>query len=197
MRGKRRRERFCIWRYQQSPSTHTHTYPPLVLMAFFLFWSLHSRYPFFNTISQHITDIYPPPPHNNSSSSTLIITSPPPPPVSPNPSCFPCSPNRTEPKRVVLLSWWRQCVVCCTWCLFAPLLRLYIFHVVGLYIFFLPFLWGCGVGLRFCMDGWTDGGVDGGMGGGALGIFCMALGKVFVFHFMDGWVSGLVLAGFW
>lgn len=47
------------------------------------------------------------------------------------------------------------------------------------------------------MDGWTDGGVGGGTDGGALGIFCMALGKVFVFHFMDRWVPGLVLAGFW
>lgn len=191
MRGKRRREILHLALPTVPIHTHTHTYPPLVLMAFFLFWSLHSRYPFFNTISQHITDIYPPPPHNNSSSSTFIITSPPPPPASPNPSCFPCPPNLTEPVRVVLLSWWRQCVVCCTWCLSH---RFFVCTFstswACTYSFFFAFLLGvwCGDCL-FCMNGWVDGRWGGWRDGwGSIGDILHGIGKGVCIPFY-GWMG--------
>lgn len=177
---------------------HTHTHiPPLVLMAFScLVTSL--EIPLFQhhltTYHRHLT----PHPLTTTAAAALHNHSTP-------PSCI------TKPLLFSLLSEPNQTKTCCSAVLvaavcgvlhmvsFAPFLRLYIFHVVGLYIFFFSFCFPSGGvvwGLRFCMDGWTDGGVDGEMDGGALGIFCMALGQVFVFHFMDGWVAGLVLGWF-
>lgn len=200
MRGRhtrRERRREILHLALSTVPIHTHTHiPPLVLMAFScLVTSL--EIPLFQ---HHLTTYHRHTPHplTTTAAAALHNHSPPPLLYHKTPPVFLAL--RTEPNQYVLFCCLGGGSVCVLHMVsFAPFLRLYIFHVVGLYIFFFSFCFPSGGvvwGLRFCMDGWTDGGVDGEMDGGALGIFCMALGQVFVFHFMDGWVAGLVLGWF-
>lgn len=156
-------------------------------MAFFLFWSLHSRYPFFNTISQHITDIYPPPPHSNSSSSTSIITPPPPRLYHPTPPVFLAL--RTEPNQNVLF--------CClgggsVWYaahgVFRTTSSSVHFPRCGLVHFFSAFLLGVWCGIAF-LHGWMDGRWGGWRDGwGSIGDILHGIGKGVCIPFY-GWMG--------
>lgn len=201
MRGKRRRERFCIRSFQQSPSTHTHTYPPLVLMAFFPVLVTSLEIPLFQhhliTYHKHLPPtpsqqrqqqhLYNPPP-----SLPLLYHLPPPVFLA----------LRTEPNQNVLFCCLGGGSVWCaahgvfrtaSWSVHFP--RRGLVHI----LFFSAFLLGVSCGIAF-LHGWMDGRWGGWRDGwGSIADICMALGKVFVFHFMDGcqaWWLGWVLRGY-